>query len=166
MGKVQRQLRLMQIGCFSVLVACAFLAHWQARENGSSSNGIGTVSILVILLALWSATSGFTLQRKLQRRSQSKSSKTTPSTRWRAGHIFRLCSATACGLWGLVLFEFHGPRFSGLLVDQCEACIGNVAHFPCQPVSVLDFSVQGNLDRIVHLLRFTQDLLHLGDGLN
>ena len=46
MGRVQRQLRLMQIGCFSVLVACAVLAHWQARENGSSSNGIGTVSIL------------------------------------------------------------------------------------------------------------------------
>jgi len=108
MGRVQRQLRLMQIGCFSVLVACAVLAHWQARENGSSSNGIGTVSILVILLALWSATSGFTLKRKLQRRSQSKSSKTTPFTRWRAGHIFRLWSATACGLWGLVLFEFHG----------------------------------------------------------
>lgn len=106
--KVRRQLRLMQIGCLSVLVACAALAHWQARENGSSSR-IGTLPMVMIFLALWSATSGFTLQRKFQRRPQASCSKSTLFRRWRAGHIVRLWTATASGIWALLLFEFHGP---------------------------------------------------------
>jgi hypothetical protein len=109
MERVQRQLRLVQIGCLSVLVACAVLAHWQARKTGGSSSGIGTLSIVMIMLALWSAVSGFTLQRKFQRRPQTSSSKSTPFTRWRAGHIFRLWTATTSGVWALLLFEFHGP---------------------------------------------------------
>lgn len=109
MVRVQRQLRLMQIGCLSMLVACAVLAHWQARENGVSTDGVGTLPIAMILLAVWSAISGFTLQRKLQRRAQAGSSKSTPFTRWRTGHIFRLWTAATSGIWALLLFEFHGP---------------------------------------------------------
>jgi len=44
----------------------------------------------MILLALWSATSGFTEQRKLQGRTQASPSKSPPLTRWRTGHIVRL----------------------------------------------------------------------------
>jgi len=109
MGNVQRQLRLVQIGCLLVVVACAVLAHWQARESGASPNQIGTLPIVMIVLALWSAVSGFTIQRKLQRRAQANSSKSTPFTRWRTGHIFRLWTATTSGIWALLLFEFHGP---------------------------------------------------------
>jgi len=109
MGKTQRQLRLVQSACLLILVACIVLTYWKAHETGTTSGAIGTGQGLVIMLALWAAASGFTWQRKLQRRSQASSSKSTPFTRWRAGHIFRLWSATAVGIWALVLCDFHGP---------------------------------------------------------
>jgi hypothetical protein len=108
--KTKRQLRLVQAGCLLLLGACIVLAYSRARENGETSSTVGTSQAIIILLALWSAASGFTMQRKLQRpRGQASSSKSTPFTRWRAGHIFRLWSATAVGIWALLLCEFHGP---------------------------------------------------------
>ena len=103
------QLRLMQAGSILVVGSCIVLAHWKARENLGAPNQVGTWQVIIILLALWSATSGFTGQRKLHRGAQARSSKSTPFTRWRAGHILRLWTATASGIWALLLFEFHGP---------------------------------------------------------
>ena len=111
MGKPQRQLRLVQATCLLVLGACIVLAYWRAHENRGTSSSVGFGQGIIILLALWSAASGFTTQRKLQRRTQASSSKSTPFTRWRAGHIFRLWSATAVGIWALLLYDFHGPMW-------------------------------------------------------
>jgi hypothetical protein len=109
MGKTQRQLRLVQSACLLVVVACIVLAYWKAHEIGATSGSVGTGPAIIILLALWSASSGFIWQRRLQRRGQAISSKPTPFTRWRAGHIFRLWSATSVGIWAVLLYDFHGP---------------------------------------------------------
>lgn len=109
MGKPQRQLRLVQATCLLVLGACILLTYWRGHENLGTSSSVGVGQGIIILLALWSATSGFTMQRKLQRRTQARSSKSTPFTRWRTGHIFRLWSATAVAIWALLLYDFHGP---------------------------------------------------------
>ena len=62
--------------------------------------------------AIWSAIVGFTLQRKVNRtakRPQRAGSKSTPFTRWKAGHLMRLASATLVANWGLLLYYFQGP---------------------------------------------------------
>jgi hypothetical protein len=109
MGKPQRQLRLVQAACLLALGACIVLAYWRAHENPGTSSSVGFGQGIIILLALWSAAWGFTMQRKLQRRTQASSSRSTPFTRWRAGHILRLWSATTVGIWALVLYDFQGP---------------------------------------------------------
>jgi hypothetical protein len=54
---------------------------------------------------------GFTLQRRLvgQPANSRRPSKSTPFTRGRAGHIFRLWTAMTVGLGALLLSEFSGP---------------------------------------------------------
>lgn len=108
MTKPQRQLRLIQAVCFVVLGACIVLTYWHAHESAETFSTLGFVQVIIIVLALWSAASGFTMQRKLRRRTQA-SGKSTPFTRWRAGHIFRLWSATAVGMWAFLFYDFHGP---------------------------------------------------------
>lgn len=68
---------------------------------------------LVTLAAIWSAVSGFTLQRRIVNRPARVrgSGKSTPFTRWRAGHVVRLWSAASVGLWALLLSDFAGPRW-------------------------------------------------------
>jgi hypothetical protein len=109
MGKPQRQLRFVQLGCLLLLVACIVLAYWRAHGNPGISSSVGFGQRIIILLALWSAAWGFTMQRKLQRRTRASTSKSTPFTRWRAGHIVRLWSALTVGIWALLLYDFHGP---------------------------------------------------------
>jgi hypothetical protein len=66
---------------------------------------------IVIAAAIWTAISGFTLQRRIVKRSTNprRPSNSTPFTRWRAGHIFRLWTAMTVGLSALLLSEFSGP---------------------------------------------------------
>lgn len=104
--KPQRQLRLVQFACILLLVGCivvAYIHEPQPRTNLGFGQGV------VILLALWSAVGGFTTQRRLQRRNRTRSSKSTPFDRWKAGHIVRLWSAMTVGAWGLFLYEIRGP---------------------------------------------------------
>ena len=109
MGKPQRQLRLVQAACLLVVGACIAIAYWSAHEKLGTLRGVSFGQGIIVLLALWSAAWGFPMQRKLQRRTQSSTSQSTPFTPWRAGHICRLWSATAVGMWALVLYNFHGP---------------------------------------------------------
>jgi len=108
MPKSQRQLRFVQVACILVVVACIVIVYIRVHDNAPSPTTLGIGQVVIILLAGWSAVSGFTMQRRL-RRHKTSSQKSTPFTRWRAGHVMRLWSATAVGMWALVLYNFHGP---------------------------------------------------------
>lgn len=113
MGRPELQLRLVQGGCILFIVLCAFCLHFGVLGSFEpAGREIKLVQFLMIVGAIWSAVVGFTFQRKLGRtakRSQQGGSKSTPFTRWKAGHVMRLGSATSVGTWGLVLYYFHGP---------------------------------------------------------
>jgi hypothetical protein len=108
MLKSQRQLRFVQVTCILVVVACIVIVYIRIHDNAPSPTTLGFGQVIIILLALWSGVSGFMMQRRFQRRNTT-SQKSTSFTRWRAGHIMRLWSATAVGIWALVLYNFHGP---------------------------------------------------------
>ena len=102
----ERQLRFVQIACVLVVVMSIRISLMvQGTTHGSS-----LIQWTVIVLAFSCALQGFTLQRRiingpsLSRRQ----SRLTPLARWRAGNIVRLTSATAVGLWALVLSENGG----------------------------------------------------------
>jgi hypothetical protein len=110
MTKAERPLRFLQLACILFLVTCTLLVYFGVLRYGEPSPTISLTQGGVILLALWSAVSGLTSQRRLLSvRAQGVSTKSTPFTRWRAGHIFRLWSAMAVAVWGLVLNAIHGP---------------------------------------------------------
>ena len=67
---------------------------------------------IVMAAAAWSAISGFTIQRRIIHGRRSRQS--TPFTRWRAGHMARLWTATSLGPWAVVLSDWGAPH---LVVD-------------------------------------------------
>ena len=106
----QWQLRFAQIGCVLLVIACF------AGGEFLSARRVATIPIqlVIIVAAIWSAVAGFTLQKKLRETRipgiSKPSSKSTPSSRWKAGHVVRLWTATAVGLWGLVLILSGGSK--------------------------------------------------------
>jgi hypothetical protein len=110
MAQPEHQLRLVQLGSILFLVVCILFVHLGAFGHPQPASHIDLTQGVIIVLALWSAISGFTVQRKLQAREQSASLKSTPFTRWRAGHLVRLASAVAVGMWGLILFKLRGGQ--------------------------------------------------------
>ena len=110
MSKPETQLRLVQAaGIALVLVSIGVSLGVQKTPRAITS-----VHWLMIVLAIWSAASGFTLQRRIVNspgRSQQRSKTSTPFSRWKAGHLVRLGSAGSVGLWGLVLCEFGVPTW-------------------------------------------------------
>jgi FtsH-binding integral membrane protein len=109
-SKPEIQLRLVQAACVVMVLASIGVSLGVQR----TPHGIMSVHWLMIVLAIWSAVSGFTLQRRIVNgpdRSQRRPKKSTPFTRWRAGNLARLSSAMSVGLWGLVLCEFGGPAW-------------------------------------------------------
>lgn len=113
MGKPERQLRLLQGGCLLFLVICILLLHFGALGSlEPAGRELKFRQLLMLVGAIWSAVVGFTFQRKVTRtatRPRRAGSKSTPFTRWTAGHVMRLVSATSVGNWGLALYYFHGP---------------------------------------------------------
>jgi hypothetical protein len=102
------RLRVVQVGCALMVLA----AIWVSRlRNHEWQGSLGPRHWIVILAGIWTAISGFTLQRRIVNRpvSSRRTSKSTPFTRWRAGHIFQLCTAMSVGLWALLLSEYAGP---------------------------------------------------------
>lgn len=113
MRKPELQLRLVQGGCLLFLVVCTLLLHIGALGSlEPAGRELKLTQLLMIVGAIWSAVVGFTFQRKLARsgaRPRRAGSKSTPFTRWKAGHVMRLASATSVGNWGLALYYFHAP---------------------------------------------------------
>jgi len=113
MDKPALQLRLVQGGCLLFIVLCVLFLHFGLLGSlEPAGREIKLVQFLMIVGASWSAIVGFTFQSKLSRtakRPQRAGSKSTPFTRWKAGHVMRLASATSVGTWGLALYYFHGP---------------------------------------------------------
>ena len=121
MGRPERQLRIIQVLCIVFVASCILLTH--SLVHGTKHISF-TLQIVAILFALWTAYSGFWLQRLLARvgsnpeRLPATNKKSTPFTRWRAGHLMRLATATSVGLWGFVLYFLGG---SSWLVDALLA---------------------------------------------
>lgn len=110
MSSPERQLRFIQIGLIAFMLLCFFVERMGSVET---RDAMSLLQWLVVVAALWSAISGFTVQRRINRvRSHTPTSSrtSTPLGRWRAGHLVRLWSATAVGLWGLLLHYLGGPN--------------------------------------------------------
>ena len=111
MSNTERQLRLVQSGASLFILVCFFIKRIGAVET---RDAISSLQWLVVVAAIWSAVSGFTIQRRINRggtRPQPPSSKSTQLGRWRTGNLIRLSTATAVGLWGLVLHYSAGPEW-------------------------------------------------------
>jgi hypothetical protein len=102
------QLRLIQIGCIILVVACGIAAYF---ANDNSRTLWIAYQLLIGVAAFWSAVGGFTVERKLRAKQPNGGQRaSTPFTRWRTANIVRLWSAASVGLWGLVLVELGGSR--------------------------------------------------------
>src|ERR1700690_518260 len=102
MRSPERQLRLVQSGEIFFIVLCFFLKRIGTLETRQA---ISSGQWFIIVAAIWSAISGFTVQHRINRaetRPHKLSSTSTPLRRWKAGHLVRLSTAAAVGLWGLV----------------------------------------------------------------
>ena len=100
------RLRILQIACVFLLLECFRLGRLGRYEWQ------GTLTFahwLLIVGGILSGISGFTIQRKILNGARRASKTSTPFTRWRAGHIARLWTATAVGLYGFCLQVFDGP---------------------------------------------------------
>ena len=103
-----RQLRMVQIVCILIVLTSIRVA----MEVRKTSGVVTWVQWIVIVMAVWAAISGFTLQRQIVGRSNRPHRKPklpTPFSRWRAGNLVRLSCATSVALWALVLRENGGP---------------------------------------------------------
>lgn len=102
------RLRIVQVGSILMVLACLWLSR---LGNHEWQGALAPRHWLVMVAAIWSAISGFTLQRRIVNRpvNSRRPSKSTPFTRWRAGHIFRLWTAMTVGLGAGLLSEFSGP---------------------------------------------------------
>jgi hypothetical protein len=107
----RQQLRLVQIGLIVFIVVCFFVSRIGSVET---RDAISPLQWLVVVAALWSAISGFTVQRRIDRVGSRSPRRSTPLGRWRTGHLVRLWTATAVGLWGLFLHYLGSPNW---LVD-------------------------------------------------
>jgi len=110
MGRPELQLRLLQGGCILFLVACTLLLHFGVLGSlEPAGREIKLTQLLIIVGAIWSAAVGFTFQRRVTRAATRPSTRSTPFTRWKVGHLVRFLSATSVGNCGLALYYFHGP---------------------------------------------------------
>ena len=111
MSSPERQLRLVQCGLIVFIGVCFFVKRIGSLET---HDALSPVQWLIIVGAIWSAISGFTVQRRINRigsRSQTQSRRSTPVSRWRTGHLVRLSTAMAVSLWGLLLHYTGGPEW-------------------------------------------------------
>jgi hypothetical protein len=130
-GGVSR-LRLFQLGCIALFLACMGFTNW--RQNPAEVP-MGIRHWMVIVGAVWSAVAGFTVQRRIVH-GRRLSSKSTPFTRWRAGHIIRVWTASSLGLWAVLLSDWGGPH----LVVNALFAIGLVLLLFWSPGAVPDGS--------------------------
>jgi hypothetical protein len=113
MGKPEFQLRLLQCGGLLFLVVSILLLHFGALGSlEPAGRELKLTQFLMLVGTIWSGVGGFTFQRKLSRlatKPRRSGTKSTQFTRWKAGHIARLGTATSVGTWGIALYYFHSP---------------------------------------------------------
>lgn len=106
---VVRHLRMAQSGCVLLALACV----WLIRVGHSKNHGaITPIHWFILLAAIYCAVAGFTTQRALAKKPSRPSrpkNGSTPFTRWRAGHLIRLATATSVATWAAVLSVSGGP---------------------------------------------------------
>lgn len=111
MVPAERQLRVIQITCVAFTAACIYFTFSILR---SAERPFSVLQGVVVLCALWSASSGFMVQRLFNRigsRKLSPDGRSTPLGRWKVGHLMRLATATSVGLWALLLHIFGSPSW-------------------------------------------------------
>jgi uncharacterized membrane protein len=104
----ERHFRIAQVFCMLVVLACVQLA----VNITKTSSEITVLHWVLMAMAAWAMVSGFTLQRKIishSDRDHQRPGRSTPLSRWRAGNLVRIGSATSVALWGLILRENGGP---------------------------------------------------------
>src|SRR5882724_6075948 len=108
------QLRVLQIICLAVAAAACLMVARLGNPRGSGE--AGTIQWVIALVALYTAVSSFTVQRKLTNgpiRPHATKTASTPFSRWRAGHFARPFFAVSVVLWGDVLRISGGPLWMG-----------------------------------------------------
>jgi hypothetical protein len=119
MNPVKFQLRIVQIS-FIISVGLFYYVISMIHPTANAVNS--PMQSAIVLCAIVSAYSGFWLQQRFLRiRSQSlpTESKSTPLSRWFAGHILRFATAESVALYGLVL---HMLGSSSTLVNVMFIC--------------------------------------------
>lgn len=104
----ERHFRLVQVFCILVVLACFQVA----LKQDKTSSEMTSVQWVSIAMGVWAIFSGFVLERQIIRyptRVQRPSTRSTPFSRWRAGNLVRVGSATSVALWGLILRACNGP---------------------------------------------------------
>ena len=103
------QLRLVQV--VLILVALGVAAFDVSRKL-AIHGGMTPFHWFVAGLAVYGGFSGFKVQKILNRPVRpNPRRRSTPFSRWRAGHLVRLFCALSVAMWGVVLSEFYGPSW-------------------------------------------------------
>jgi len=105
-----RQLRIVQFACILLALSCVVLTVRKPTNRGKAT----PVHWLITVAAIYCAVSGFTFQRKIVQsaiRHRQLERRSTPFSRWRAGHLMRLATAASVSLWGAVLSIYGGPSW-------------------------------------------------------
>jgi hypothetical protein len=108
MLKTERQFRVVQMFCILVVLACFQVA----LKLVQTSPEITPIQWVLVGMGVWAIFSGFMLEREIvgyPNRVRRPSARSTPFSRWRAGNLVRVASATSVALWGLILRESGGP---------------------------------------------------------
>lgn len=107
-GRERTRLRLVQLACILLVLACIGLVHWRPERVEVP---LTVRHWIVIAVAIGTGISGFTAQRRLAKR-QARSVRSTLVSRWKAGHLLRLWTAMNVGLWAVILSDWGGPHFA------------------------------------------------------
>jgi len=104
-----RDLRMVQVACILLALACGWLIH----VTKGRSHDATPMHWFFVLAAIYCAVSGFTVQHKLIKRPApvGKANAATLWSRWGAGNLMRLLMATSVSLWGAVLSAYRGPTW-------------------------------------------------------
>jgi hypothetical protein len=104
-----RQLRIVQVVCIFVTL---FLVVFKGSLTHKNPGVTTLVHWFIAALGIYCASSGYKFQRILNRPARSQArTKSTPFSRWRAGHIARLYFAFSSALWAILLFIIGGPSW-------------------------------------------------------
>ena len=99
MLKTERQFRVVQMFCILVVLACFQVA----LKLVQTSPEITPIQWVLVGMGVWAIFSGFMLERQIvgyPNRVRRPSARSTPFSRWRAGNLVRVASATSVPLWG------------------------------------------------------------------